>query len=667
VQINAVPTSPPALPSDSRIANTPNSNIRNYLRSAQPPTQPTRVSTRLAQKAQAFAAEEHPITANPNHRQFANSLDAMALSLRSGPTPLPHAEERLNLDCDGKPLTYKTAINGPDRTSYQQAECEEFDRLFETGTMRPIHHANIPTDRRGDVTYYNPVPKEKMVNGIKTFRIRGTVGGDRINYVGDVSARTADMSVVKILLNAVVSENARWMTIDIKDFYLGTPLTRPEYMRIPLSKIPPATLTSHALDQYVHNNAILFEINKGMYGLPQAGILANKQLVAHLAEYDFVQCANTPCLFRHTSRPIAFTLVVDDFGIKLTSDDDAKFLIDVLEKKYVIKVDYDGKKYLGFTIRYDKNLREIGLSMPKYIPKALLRFCPDRKSGAASPAVYVPPKYGQRDQFEQVDNTEPLDAAGKLRLQEIVGTFLFYARAVDLTMLPATNAISSVQAHPTIQVLAAADRLLAYAAAYPSNELIFHASDMTLHTQSDASYLSRSASRSVAGGITYLGNTNAPTHINGAIDAFSTIIPVVVSSAAEAEYAALFMNGQKSATHRITLEDLGYPQGTSLILADNACAVGIGKDTVKSKRTKCMDMRFHWIRDRIRQGQFDVQWRQGAHNLADFFTKPLPVHAHQSIMHLLVHTPPQIGSSCLNTRQQRTNTWKSNRHTNHTS
>jgi hypothetical protein len=82
------------------------------------------------------------------------------------------------------------------------------------------------------------------------------------------------------------------------------------------------------------------------------------------------------------------------------------------------------------------------------------------------------------------------------------------------------------------------------------------------------------------------------------------------------------------------------PQPATTILCDNKCAVGIAMDIVKPKRTESIDMRFHWIRDRIRQGQFNITWRKGADNLADFFTKPLPVHMHQSHMPLLVFVPP---------------------------
>ena len=73
--------------------------------------------------------------------------------------------------------------------------------------------------------------------------------------------------------------------------------------------------------------------------------------------------------------------------------------------------------------------------------------------------------------------------------------------------------------------------------------------------------------------------------------------------------------------------------------AINACAVGIATDTVTPKRTKCIDMQFHWIRDRARHNFYSVIWRKGSDNLADFFTKPLPVATHRLHMPLLVHTP----------------------------
>ena len=200
--------------------------------------------------------------------------------------------------------------------------------------------------------------------------------------------------------------------------------------------------------------------------------------------------------------------------------------------------------------------------------------------------------------------------------------------------------------------------MIAYGATYPNNELVFTASDMILTIQSDGSHLSRSKARGVAGGIFYFGNKDAPTHINGAVLALSKVVDVVVSSAAEVEYASLFINGQKGVHLRNIADALGHIQPPTIMLCDNECAQGIASDTVKIKKSKSWDMRWHWIRDRVRQGQFIVVWRKGAHNLADFFAKTLPVHEHQACMPFLVHTPISINNPLHSNRGRRINAWK---------
>ena len=120
------------------------------------------------------------------------------------------------------------------------------------------------------------------------------VGGDRFHYDGYVAAYTAEMSTVKILLQSVVSDDANFMTLDIKDFYLNSPLTRPEYIKIQVSSIPHEIMDKFGLLQYARNGVVLFEITKGMYGLPQAGLLAQLRLVEHLSARGFLPCPNTP-------------------------------------------------------------------------------------------------------------------------------------------------------------------------------------------------------------------------------------------------------------------------------------------------------------------------------------------------------------------------------------
>ena len=431
------------------------------------------------------------------------------------------------------------------------------------------------------------------------------------------------------------------MTIDIKDYYLGTPLLRPEYVRIPTRLLPTSTIDRHNLHPYISNGSALFQVSKGMYGLPQAGLLAQQRLIEHLAAHNYVQTP-TSCLFRHATNGTVFTLVVDDFGVKYTTKAGAEHLIHTLNKLYEIKINWTGSTYIGFTIQFNNSLRTVRLSMPGYITKILKRFNVSPTASAASPAVYTPPTYGAPNQAPTSDTSAPLDANAVKILQAQVGSLLYYARGVDCTILPAVTHISSRQAEPTQAVADAMTRLLHYCARYPDNCLVYHACPMTLTIQSDASYLSRPHARSVAGSVFYLAAAPNSALPNSPYHSISSLIPVVVSSVAEAEYAALFIAGREGAMLRNILHSLGYPQQATSILCDNACAVGIANDTITPRRTKSIDMQFNWIRDRVRQGQFVVTWLKGSDNLADFFTKPLPVHSHTKIMPLLVHTPPNL-------------------------
>jgi hypothetical protein len=100
---------------------------------------------------------------------------------------------------------------------------------------------------------------------------------------------------------------------------------------------------------------------------------------------------------------------------------------------------------------------------------------------------------------------------------------------------------------------------------------------------------------------------------------------------------------------------MGYPQPVTEIQCDNSAAVGVANLTVKPKRSKTIDMRYHWTRDQIRQGKLKVYWRRGSDNVADFFTKALPVHKHLKFKNLLVTLPPPTGTinPSLNSRATR--------------
>ena len=452
-----------------------------------------------------------------------------------------------------------------------------------------------------------------------------------------------------------MSEDAYFATIDIVDFYLGASLPTPESIIVYLDHNSPTLLESLGISPCLQYDKAgrpfcYFNITKTMSGLPQSGFYSQQELIAVLSDHGYVE-TRTPMLFRHISRSITFTLVVDDFAVKYDSPSDLDHLLSCLHTKYALKTHRTGPSYtyLGYTIDYGRPHRTMTLSMPNYIPNLLKKLRPNGVRPQPSPAVYTPPSYGSRSpQLSHTDTSPLASPSQKLDIQKTCGSLLFYARALDPSFLTAVGALSAQQASPTLSSVAAAERLLGYAAAHPCHTAIIRNSNMLLNVAVDGSYLSRANSGSVAGGCFFLGpipsasetEPSAPYTPNAPLHQFSTRVPVVVASAAEVEYAAVFGGMQVACEIRTTLESLGYPQPPTPVYVDNACAIGLASSTVRPKKSKSIDMRFDWIRDRVRQNLFTVVKIAGTANLADFFTKILPVARHKFLLPLLLGHPP---------------------------
>ncbi len=374
--------------------------------------------------------------------------------------------------------------------------------------------------------------------------------------------------------------------------------------------------------------------------MPQAGKIARDSLVATLVAEDYVECPTTAGLFRHKTNGVAFTLVVDDFLIRFHEKAGADHLLSVLKRRYKITEDWTASKYIGLTLDWDRKNRTVAISIPHFVSKALIELDVTKALfNTNAPSQYLPPRYGSTAPQMTTEDESPLLSQEKAKwMQRFVGKFLYYARAVDPTQLTPISMLAAIQSKATEDVLQRAHRLLQYAATWPDASLVYHASDMQLRAYSDASYLSDCDSRSRAGGIHYLTNINGNL-INGAIDCMSTIIKSVVTSAMEAEYAALYLNGKALENTRNTLSFLGYQQAATPMVSDNLNAVGVANRTVKQRHSKAMDMRFHWIRDRADQGHFLITWEPGSTNLADYFTKVHPVKHYKAMRHFFVRDP----------------------------
>jgi hypothetical protein len=308
----------------------------------------------------------------------------------------------------------------------------------------------------------------------------------------------------------------------------------------------------------------------------------------------------------------------------------AERLFAALRRHYPITTDVTGSEFIGLNINfnYEPDHRRCEISMPHYVADALSRFKLTVPLAVLTAEPHGPPiQYGSREaQHAHTNNSPPLDAAGLLLLQEINGVILYYARAVDAMILTACSRLGTEVKQPTEYSLKKAFHLLSHMATFPTATVVFLHSDMILRVSCDASYNSESCARSRSGVFMFLGSATDTNFINGPIECINTVIPTVVSSAAEAEYASLFLAGKAALPLRYTLDDMNCIQPATPLVTDNSTAEKIANGTCKMRRSKSIDMRYHWIRERCLDFKdFKITWGAGSsimQSIADFLTKP---------------------------------------------
>jgi hypothetical protein len=224
---------------------------------------------------------------------------------------------------------------------------------------------------------------------------------------------------------------------------------------------------------------------------------------------------------------------MDDLGIKYIGREHLQHLYDALQKKtYEIVEDWTGNLYCRNTLKWNYMKHHVDLAMPAYVMKQLTKYnhvAPLKPQHC--PYSPNPLKYNKYKQLPStLDKSPPLDKAQKKHVHQIVSSFLYYAQAVDPTILLALLEIALQQAAPTKNTMNHVNQFLDYMWTHPDVTIRYHASDLILNVHSDTTYLSAQKACSRAGGYFFLDsiphNTD-PIQLNGAIHITCTILKLV--------------------------------------------------------------------------------------------------------------------------------------------
>ncbi len=209
-------------------------------------------------------------------------------------------------------------------------------------------------------------------------------------------------------------------------------------------------------------------------------------------------------------------------------------------------------------------------------------------------------------------------------MQKIVGSILYYAQAVNMTVLMALSTITAKQTIATAQMLERCRQMIDYLAHNANSKVRFQASDMIMNIHLDASYLSEAKALSQTCGHLFMGwmsKDGDPIKINGSFHIIVNIFRFVVASGAEAELGALYHNCQTGIVFCQMLKAMGHKQPKTPVHCNNATAGEIANNTVKQQLLRSMEMRFSWISDKVAQDMYTLSWHPGQKNLVDYQSK----------------------------------------------
>ncbi|KAL7476094.1 hypothetical protein ACHAW6_001975 [Cyclotella cf. meneghiniana] len=364
---------------------------------------------------------------------------------------------------------------------------------------------------------------------------------------------------------------------------------------------------------------VFLAVTQGMYGFPQAGLLANKLLEKQLNKHGYFQSKYVPGLWHHRTQPIQFVLTVDNFGVKYVRRDHAEHLYKVICNHYQVKTDWTGGCYIGIHLLWDYNACLVYLFMPEYVQKALTISRHEARCRQNQPYPHTPIKYGTTKQYAKTPSSAALlERHGKKFIQQVCGKFLFYGRAIDSTLLVPLSAIASQSSAPTTDTLKHMRQLLDYLATQEDTVLTYKCSNMKLTIPSDASYLSEPKECSRAGGHFFLAFKETTPRNNSAILNIAHIIKNVMSPATEAKLAALYIMAHEAVYIHIILKEIRHNQTPTPIQTNNAMANAVINGKIQPKCTKAMDMQFHWLHDHEYHNQFKFYWHPSKITYANY-------------------------------------------------
>jgi hypothetical protein len=520
-------------------------------------------------------------------------------------------DELALITIDNEPSTYKEAINDSNKDQWQEAMQKEIDELLSQKTWDLVA---LPSDRTALKGRWVYKYKKDNNNNIK-YKARWVIKGYNqilgIDYI-DTFSTTCRPESYRLIIILAIYNNWQLNQYDIKNAFVHATIDTEIYMEQPIG--------------FNNDNKLVCKLNKALYGLKQSPRLWYKHLASILKNLSFTSSSYDEAIFIYNENNIIIIIIcyVDDIIITGNNKDYINKVITNLNK--VLKIQYLGNisQFLGLEFITDYINKTIYIHQNKYLDKIKNRFNKENLTPVSTPVELGVQLYKNEDKNKANNNTINL-------YQQQIGALIYLAINTRPDISFAINRCARYMANPNTSHYKALDRIWKYLNYKPNLGLFYNCQNLQLLGYTDADWGGDIITRKSTTGYLFLLGKNT-------ISWNSSLQKTVALSSCEAEYMAL-KDAIKEALYLnnsllYLLKQFNISITTSsnnnipYILSDSQSAIKLAENPEFHKRTKHIDIIYHFIRETIYNKKAQLLYINTKEQLADRLTKGLDNKKH---------------------------------------
>jgi hypothetical protein len=497
-----------------------------------------------------------------------------------------------------EPKTFKEAMCGDQAKQWENAADAEYQSLIDNGTWELV---KLPPGRKTVGCKWVFKVKHGADGEVARFKSRLVAKGYSQSYGLDYDETFSPVvrfSSIRALLAFAIQKGMLIHQMDVTTAFLNGKLEEDVFMDQPEGYIIPG------------KEDLVCHLKRSIYGLKQSPRCWNKELVDYLTELGFIQSDGDPCVFVRTvnDKLVIIAVYVDDLILATEDSTDMCDLKKALSNCFKMK-DLGMLHYcLGIEITQESDC--VKLTQKQYILKLLKKYGMSDANTVSTPS----------DRNVKLIKDDGVSGkVDKSMYQSMVGSLLYAAVATRPDIGQSVSMVSKFSSDPTMAHLTAVKRILRYLKGTVDLGLTYSKSDgNVLKAYSDSDWAGDQDDRhSTSGFVSVLSGS--------AISWLSKKQASVALSTAEAEYIALSTTTQEVVWLRRLLRDFGVDMSQATeVFGDNQGSIALSKNPVHHKRTKHIDIRYHFVREAVVDGIVKITYCPTKEMVADILTKPLP-------------------------------------------